>query len=58
MLKLHAPPLKIESSNLRCKGANKCVNVSELAKMVKRNEDRQFLQKNTQIGKKINKCEI
>ena len=54
MLKLHAPPLKIERSNLRCKAANKCVNVRELAKMVKTNEDRQFLQKNTQIGKKLN----
>ena len=54
MHKLHAPPLKIESSHLRCKAHLRCVNVRELGKMVKRTEDRQFLQKNIQIGKKLN----
>ena len=58
MLKLHAPPLKIESSHLRCKAANKCVNVTELSKIVKRNEDRQCLRKDTQVEKKLNYCEI
>ena len=36
---LHAPRLRIEDIHLRCKTGNKCLNVREEAKMVKRNED-------------------
>ena len=39
MWKLHVLQLKIQCSRLRCKLADKCLNVPELAEVVERNKD-------------------